>query len=214
MLGWFQALMPKEEKFFDLFERHAAITLTAAQTLRVLLDGGDKVASQCETVFKLEEDADVVAREVAQALRQTFITPFDRGDIQSLIDDMDDAVDQMRQTVKAIRLFDVVAFEPGMVKIGDLVVESAEVAVQTLPLLRSLNANAARIHAANEKTAQLEEESDQLYLQGLKALYLQHKDDHPMDYIVGAEIFGHLEKIVDCFEDVASRIDGILLEHM
>jgi uncharacterized protein Yka (UPF0111/DUF47 family) len=45
-------------------------------------------------------------------------------------------------------------------------------------------------------------------------LYLQHKDDRPMDYIVGAEIFGHLEKIVDCFEDVASRIDGILLEHM
>jgi uncharacterized protein Yka (UPF0111/DUF47 family) len=80
--------------------------------------------------------------------------------------------------------------------------------------LRSLNANAARIHAANEKTVQLEEESDQLYLQGLKALYLQHKDDRPMDYIVGAEIFGHLEKIVDCFEDVASRIDGILLEHM
>lgn len=123
MLGWFQALMPKEEKFFDLFERHAAITLAAAQSLRALLDGGDKVASQCEAVFQLEEDADVVAREVAQALRKTFITPFDRGDIQSLIDDMDDAIDQMRQTVKAIRLFDVVAFEPGMVKIGDLVVE-------------------------------------------------------------------------------------------
>jgi uncharacterized protein Yka (UPF0111/DUF47 family) len=214
MLGWFQALMPKEEKFFDLFERHAAITLAAAQSLRALLDGGDKVASHCEAVFQYEEDADAVAHDVVQALRRTFITPFDRGDIQSLIDDMDDAVDQMRQTVKAIRLFDVVAFEPGMVRIGDLVVESARVAVETLPLLRSLNANAARIHAANEKTAQLEEESDQLYLQGLKALYLQHKDDRPMDYIVGAEIFGHLEKIVDCFEDVASRIDGILLEHM
>ena len=214
MLGWFQALMPKEEKFFDLFERHAAITLAAAQSLRALLDGGDKVASQCEAVFQLEEDADVVAREVAQALRKTFITPFDRGDIQSLIDDMDDAIDQMRQTVKAIRLFDVVAFEPGMVKIGDLVVELARVAVETLPLLRSLNANAARIHAANEKTAQLEEESRPALSSGLESLVFATQGRSSDGLYRRSGDLGDLEKIVDCFEDVASRIDGILPEHM
>jgi uncharacterized protein Yka (UPF0111/DUF47 family) len=51
-------------------------------------------------------------------------------------------------------------------------------------------------------------------LQGLKTLYLTHKESQPMAYIVGAEIFSHLEKVVDCFEDVADRMSGILLEHL
>ena len=214
MLGWFQALMPKEERFFDLFESHARIALVGARALRALLDGGPDVAAHCEAVVKAELDADAVSLEVKQALRRSFITPFDRSDIQGLINDQDDAVDQMRQTVKAIRLFDVDTFEPNMAKIGDTIVASAQILVEAMPLLRSLNANAASLNAANEKIVALEEESDQLYILGLKELYRKHKDDHPMGYIVGSEIFGHLEKVVDCFEDVANRINGILLEHL
>jgi predicted phosphate transport protein (TIGR00153 family) len=214
MLGWLQAMMPKEERFFDLFERHAAISLEAARVLRTLLDGGDRVPALCAEVSKKEDEADVVAREVLLALRRSFITPFDRGDIHALITDMDDAIDQMRQTVKAISLFDVASFDPNMVKIGDLIVESAETALEAMPWLRAINTNAAKLNAANEKIVRLEEESDQLYIQGLKELYQQHKDNQPMAYIVGSEIFGHLEKVVDCFEDLASRINGILLEHM
>jgi predicted phosphate transport protein (TIGR00153 family) len=214
MLGWLQAMMPKEDKFFDLFERHAAISLKAAQTLRALLDGGDKVPALCDEVTRLERDADDVAREVLLALRRSFITPFDRGDIHGLINDMDDAVDQMRQTVKAIMLFDVTEFKPNMVSIGDLAVETAQITLQTLPLLRAMNGNAATINAANETVVKLEEESDLLYIQGLKELYLAHKECQPMAYIVGKEIYAHLEKVVDCFENVANRMSGILLEHL
>ncbi len=204
MLGWLQALMPKETRFFDLFEQHAKIALAAAQTLRALLDGGDEVPQLCAAVSKYEDDADGVSREVLLALRRSFITPFDRGDIHGLINDMDDAVDQMQQTVKAITLFDVISFEPDMVKIGDLIVESAQIALEAMPLLRAISANAAKLNVANEAIVRLEEKSDQLYVHGLKDLYQKHKDDHPMGYIVGSEIFGHLEKVVDCFEDVAN----------
>jgi uncharacterized protein len=214
MLGWLQALMPKEEKFFDLFERHAAIALDSARALRLLLDGGDRVPELCAEVVRLEEVADEVSREVLLALRRSFITPFDRSDIHGLINDLDDAVDQMRQTVKAISLFDVLSFEPGMVQIGDLIVESAQVSLTSMPLLRSINVHAARLNAANEKMTRLEEASDHLYIHGLKLLYQKHKQEGPMDYIVGSEIFGHLEKVVDCFEGVANRISGIILEHM
>jgi predicted phosphate transport protein (TIGR00153 family) len=214
MLGWLQALMPKEARFFDLFEQHAKIALDAAQALRALLDGGDKVPSLCAEVSRKEDEADAVAREVLLALRRSFITPFDRSDIHGLINDMDDAVDQMRQTVKAINLFDVVSFEPGMSRIGDLIVETAQIALEAMPLLRAMNANSAKLNAASETIVRLEEESDQIYIQGLKVLFQKHKDQNPMSYIVGSEIFGHLEKVVDCFEDVANRISGILLEHM
>jgi uncharacterized protein len=214
MLGWFQALMPKEERFFDLFERHSQIALAGAKALRTLLDGGDKVPALCEEIHRLEQEADTVAAEVGQALRRSFITPFDRSDINGLIGDMDDAIDQMRQTVKAITLFEISSFEPGMVKTGDLIVEVARITSESMPLLRAISANAATLNAAGEKIALLEEESDQLYMQGLKDLYRRHKDNRPMDYIVGAEIYGHLEKVVDYFEDVAKQINGILLEHL
>lgn len=214
MLAWLQALMPREDKFFVLFERHAKISVAAARNLRALLDGGDQIPVLREAVIQGEQEADVVSREVLLALRRTFITPFDRGDIHGLISDMDDAVDQMRQTVKAISLFDVTSFAPNMARIGDLIVESAQIAEGALPLLRSLNANAAKINAASEKINALEEESDQLYLAGLKELYQANRDSRPMDYIVGAEIYSHLEKVVDCFESVANRMSGILLEHL
>jgi hypothetical protein len=81
ILGWFQALMPREERFFTLFERHATIVVAGATALQGLLCGGDDVASYCEEIFRREAEADEVAREVLQAVRRTFITPFDRTDI-------------------------------------------------------------------------------------------------------------------------------------
>ena len=91
MLSWFRALMPKEERFFDLFTRHAQVTLAAAEALRALLKGGDNVPQCCREITKRENEADEITREVLTALRRTFITPLDRGDIKDLITSMDDA---------------------------------------------------------------------------------------------------------------------------
>src|SRR5271169_5666668 len=113
MLGWFQALMPKEERFFALFEKHAAIVVAGAEALRGLLQGGDTVEDYCKQIFQREAEADNVTREVLTAVRRTFITPFDRPDIQDLITSMGDAIDQMK-TAKTIILFEVRSFEPQM----------------------------------------------------------------------------------------------------
>ena len=102
MLSWFQALMPKEAKFFDLYERHAQTLVAGSRALRSVLDGGPDIAANCALVSARENEADAVTREVMLAVRRTFITPFDRGDIQDLIASMDDAIDQMQQTTKAI----------------------------------------------------------------------------------------------------------------
>ena len=60
----------------------------------------------------------------------------------------------------------------------------------------------------------MEEESDQLYDSGIAALYRDVGKTDPMAYIVGADIYDHLEKVVDRFEDVANRISGVLIEHL
>ena len=92
MLSWFQALMPKEERFFDLFDRHAVTIVAGAHALRSLLDGGEKVPEHCKEIKRYENDADEVTRDVLLAVRRTFITPFDRGDIRDLITVMDDTI--------------------------------------------------------------------------------------------------------------------------
>src|ERR1700684_4236639 len=119
MLGWFQALMPKEERFFRLFEKHAVIVVAGAEALRGLLQGGDTVQDYCKQIFQREAEADDVTREVLVAVRRTFITPFDRTDIQDLITSMDDAIDQMNKTAKIIDLFEVRSFEPQMREMGE-----------------------------------------------------------------------------------------------
>src|SRR4051812_17668467 len=114
MLDWFQRLLPREEKFFTLFERHAASIALAAVALRKMLDGGEAVASNCRLIMQHESDADAITRDVLIGVRSTFITPFDRGDIKDLITSMDDTIDQMQKTAKAIVLFEVTSFTSEM----------------------------------------------------------------------------------------------------
>lgn len=85
MLGWFRALMPKEDRFFDLFERHAATLVDGAAALRTLLDGSRDLVEACATIAAHEDKADTITQEAMQAVRRTFITPFDRSDIQELV---------------------------------------------------------------------------------------------------------------------------------
>jgi hypothetical protein len=214
MLRWFQALMPKEERFFDLFARHSRTLIAGAEALRELLKGGEDVPRFCRTIAEREEEADEIAREVLAMVRRTFITPFDRSDIQSLISSMDDAIDQMHQTAKAITLYEVRAFDPVMREMGDVIVEAANLTVEAVPLLRSVGREAARLAAITEAVVKLEERSDALHDQGRRDLFLRHRGGDAMAFIVGDEIYDHLEKVSDRFEDVANEINAIVIEHV
>ena len=214
MLNWFQPLLPKEGKFFDHFEAHSKTLVAGAQSLRHLLNGGEAVPLYCAEVARHEDAADQITREVLLSVRRTFITPFDRGDIRDLITSMDDAIDQMHKTAKAITLFDQRDFHPHMPKLGDIIVRTAALTEEAVPLLRSLRGNAARLNAIADEVTRLEDESDNLYDAGIRELYHGPARKDPMAFIVGAEIYDHLEKVVDRFEDVANRISAVLIEHL
>lgn len=214
MLGWFQAMMPKEERFFELFLRHAHVLVAGSKALAGLLEGGDAVPHYCQLIGQHENEADEVTREVMTAVRRTFITPFDRSDIKDLITSMDDAIDQMNKTAKAITLFEVRSFSVPMREIGDIVGQCATLTVEGVTLLRSIGRNAARISAIAEEIRRIEERADQLHDQGLKELFLTHRNANAMDFIVGSEIYDHLEKVVDRFEDVGNEISAIVIEHI
>lgn len=214
MLRWFQALMPKEERFFELFARHAEAVLGGAHALRAMLEGGAEVENRCREVVEFEHRADDATREVLIAVRRTFITPFDRGSIRDLITSMDNAIDQMNKTAKTVMLFDVKDFTPEMKQIGDAIVKSAEITREAVPLLRAISQEAVHISSLTEQLSQIEGHADELHDVGLKALYQAKSKSDPMAFFVGNEVYDHLEKVVDRFDDVANVMHGIVIEHV
>src|SRR5690349_21660113 len=107
MFRWFQALMPHEDRFFRLYDQHARLLVEGAGALCELLQSGQGAPEAARRVMALEIQADAVARDVLLLVRRTFITPFDRGDIKDLINTLDDTIDQMQKTAKAVLLFEV-----------------------------------------------------------------------------------------------------------
>ncbi len=214
LMRWFRALLPKEERFFELFAKHSHAVREGALALRGMLQGGEDTPVFCQRVNQFENDADNITREVLTAVRRTFITPFDRGDIKNLITSMDDAIDQMQQTAKAVMLFEVRSFEPPMREMGTLLVECANLVGRALPLLQSIGNNVSMLTAITEELTKLEGRVDDLHDIGLKELFLKHRNANAMDFIVGVEIYDHLEKVADRFDDVANEINSIVIEQV
>src|SRR6185312_6319105 len=151
MLGWFRALMPREDRFFDLFTRHSQLVVSGAEALQGLLAGGEEVEKYGRRIVELETQADAITHEVMLAVRRSFITPFDRGDIKDLIQSMDDAIDMMHKTVKTIRLFEQSSFDPLMQQMGGEIVKAARLIAEAVTLLDKLGPNAQRLSTIAEE---------------------------------------------------------------
>lgn len=213
MLRWFQALMPKQGRFFELFEEHAGTLVAGADALARLFQGGPDVVEHIRTIHDREHDADDITRTVLQDVRRILITPFDRTAISGLIASMDDAIDQMNGTAKAVTLFELSEFKPQMRDMSGIIVDAARVTAEVIPLLRSIGDNSARILELTARLVELEGIADDIHDDGMKALYKASFEGKPMDFMVGREIYSHLEKVVDRFEDVANEIQGLVLDH-
>jgi uncharacterized protein len=213
MLGWFHALMPKEQRFFELFSQHAEAVVAGAEALRGMLEGGEAIQHNFKLVMDREHDADDVTREVLIAVRRTFITPFDRSAIRGLITSMDNGIDQMQKTAKSVILFDVQSFEPEMKEMADAIVSAAKLVREAVLLLNKVRDEGARLASLTEQISQIEGRADELHDAGLKALFQKAAPGNAMVFIVGNEIYDHLEKVTDRFDDVANELHGIVVEH-
>ena len=216
MLSWFKVLMPKEDRFFMLFVQHATIVVAGAEALRGVLKGGDEVEHYCRMVSDHEKEADEITRQVLVAVRRTFITPFDRTDIQDLVSSLDDSIDEMNKTTKSILLYEVRRFEPQMQQMGDVILQASQLILEAMPLLASIPRNAERLMALTEEVIRIEEQADELDEQGRKKLFLASKDRQGcvMDYIAGTDLYDHLESVVDRFEDVSNEVNALIVDQL
>jgi predicted phosphate transport protein (TIGR00153 family) len=213
-MRWLQAILPKEERFFTLFAEHAAAVVSGAESLRSGLSEHEGLTQKLKVVMDCEHEGDRITREALLAVRRSFITPFDRGDITRLIQSMDDAIDQMQKTAKSILLFNVTRFEPEMVQMAECIVRAAHLMQQAIPLLNSINKNVGELNRLTEQIVQVESEADDIYDAARKRLFEERAPTAPMEFWVAMEILDHLEKVTDSLDDVANEIHSIVTEHV
>lgn len=213
MFAWFQRLLPRQGNFFELFESHAETLGKGANALSRLMQGGPGMADHIQEIFEREHDADAITREVLLTVRRTFLTPFDRSAITDLIASMDDAIDEMQKTAQAVDLYDVTEFSQEMRDITAIIVDAARLTAEALPLLRNISANAARLHELTERLVRMEGQADEIHAAGLKRVFKELGQSDTSQFLIAREIFRHLERVTDSFEDVANEIDGLVIDH-
>jgi len=212
MANWFQSLLPRTSDFFSMFEAHAETLVGGADALATLVEGRTPPEQPIAEINRREHEADDIIRQVLRSVRQTFLTPFDRGAITSLIAAMDDTIDEMQSTARAVALYELRSFEPEMKEMAGMITRSASLIAEAIPLLRDLSRNGTRIHSITEQVVRLETSADDVHARGLKRAFQELSGD-PMQFIATSEIYQHLERIADAFEDVANEIDGIVIDH-
>jgi uncharacterized protein Yka (UPF0111/DUF47 family) len=212
MFAWFQRLLPRKGDFFGMFEAHAATLVAASAALRQLSNDGAGTGDVLRVIRDREHDADEVIRQVLTEVRRTFLTPFDRGAITSLIGAMDDTIDEMLATARAIDLYELRELRPEMKEIVGLISQSADIINEAVPLLRNVSANGRKLHEFTGLVVSLEGQADEIHANGLKRAFQTARAD-PLQFAVAREVFKNLERVMDAFEDVANEIDGLVIDH-
>ncbi|MBV9529024.1 MAG: DUF47 family protein, partial [Sphingomonas sp.] len=148
-----------------MFEAHAATLVAAANAMGRLVDRGvvENGTIDREPIAEInsrEHEADEIIRRVLTSVRRTFLTPFDRGAITSLIGAMDDSIDEIQDTARAISLYEIKSFEPEMRQMVGIIIDAAASTAEAIPMLRDIGRNGARLHELTEKIVQLESQAD------------------------------------------------------
>jgi predicted phosphate transport protein (TIGR00153 family) len=214
VFGWFQRLLPQSGDFFAMFERHSAACVAAAEALQQLVEGRGDRQALITAIRDREHDADDIIRQVLTEVRQTFLTPFDRNAIVGLIGAMDDTIDEVQACASAIELYDFDTFEPEMKSMAAELIKAVQLMDEALPLLRQITRNGAQLHQLTARIVATEGEVDLIHSRGLKGNFARARaGGDTVTFIVAREIYKHLEKIADAFEDVANHIDGLAVDH-
>jgi uncharacterized protein Yka (UPF0111/DUF47 family) len=212
MFGWFQRLLPRKGDFFGMFEAHSATLVAAADALNQLATDGASTKSVLKLIRDQEHEADEVIRQVLSEVRRTFLTPFDRSAITSLIVAMDDTIDEMLAAARAIDLYGLEDFGPQMKQVVGMIAESAHLTAEAVPLLRNVTSNGRKLHELCQKVVRLEGDADEFHAAGLKIAFQSARED-TLQFAVTREVFKNLEKVMNAFEDVANEIDGIVIDN-
>lgn len=208
MLRWF---LPREDDFFGLFERHAALTVEGAREMRRLIAGGQDVPALAARIKQIEHETDVITHTCVERLHKTFITPLDRDAIHQLITRMDDVMDYIESAAIAVSLYELTEMTAPARALADVLVRATEAVAVAVAGLQHVKRRADDILKACIEVNRLENEGDEILRGALAELFRGATD--PLLVLKWKEIYEALENATDRCEDVANVIEGVVLEH-
>jgi predicted phosphate transport protein (TIGR00153 family) len=203
-------LIPRNNAFFDDFDRHTALLVTAAETLTSMTRGeGGAPSDLARRIKQIEEEADRIVHRVVVELRKTFITPLDRDDTHRLISCLDDILDQIESVAYRLALYRLPLPDRHLTSLVQLVERSAVVTRAAVANLREAETRDRALELCVEIN-QLENEADAALRGALAELFSNGVD--PVALIKWKEVFETLEDTTDRCEDVANAIENLLLD--
>ena len=206
----FGRLLPKEGRFFDLFNEHAEQIVQGSRELAALMATGDDLKRRTYTIESIEKRADKITRNTIELLHKTFITPLDRDDIHQLISKMDDILDLIEDSAQLMFLYDVRELTLEAKKLAEICVSCCEKVKAAVALLSNMK-NAPEIMALCTDIDRLESEADHVMRDAIARLFRDEPDVREL--IKLRSVYEHLETVTDRCEDVANIIQGIVIEN-
>jgi len=206
-MAWF---MPREDNFFELFEKAATNAHVASVELLELLEKFDDVKGRAKRIKDIEHAGDKITHDVIERLNKTFITPMDREDIHELICRVDDIVDLIDTAAHRIVLYKIERPTEASIELARCLKHATGVIVDVMPLLRDMK-NARAISEKCIAIQTQENDADRIMQTALEHLFANHHD--PIEIIKWKDLYEEIESATDRCEDVANVLDSIVLKH-
>jgi predicted phosphate transport protein (TIGR00153 family) len=207
----FGRLLPKEGRFFDLFNAHAAQIVRAARELAALMQNYAEREQHARMIDEAEHAADRITAEAIRLLHKTFITPIDREQIHQLVNAMDDICDLIQDATETLTLYDIRAITPETARLADIGLKCCERVKDVVGLLGTDAGNFEAILKTCEEIDRLESDADRVMRAAVSRLFREEKDVREL--IKMKAIYELLEAITDRCLDVANLAEGISLEN-
>lgn len=205
------SLIPREGKFFILFEQSANNALRIAEHLRDLLYKWENVKEKADKITELENEGDAVTHQIIAQLHRTFVTPFDREDIALLAHSLDDVTDNIEAAVDSMLLYKIERPTDRAKELADIIVqETAEVAKAVSEMRHKVELKHILRHCV--EINRLENQGDGVYRSALAELFSNEKDIAAI--IKWREIYEYMENATDRGEDVANVLEGVALKYI
>jgi uncharacterized protein Yka (UPF0111/DUF47 family) len=202
-------LMPREEKFFDLFDEAASILVRSAKRFLDMLTQFDRLPERAEELQDEEHACDLVIERIIKALDRSFVTPMDREDIHALATSLDDVLDNMEETAHRLLTFRIERPTPEQVRMGGIIQECCAHIARAVGLCRTMR-EPDQMEISLREIGRLENEADRIYRVTDAKLFSDPPDI--LALIKLRELYGWMEETVDACREVAQVISGIILK--
>lgn len=204
------SLVPKEKKFFELFEEDSKNAVEIAKLLLDLVNNWENVELKVNHIADLEHQGDEITHKIISNLHTTFITPIDREDIVALANAIDDVVDFIQAAADAMLIYRVTGPTPRSKELANIIVQATEEMEKAMPDLKNPGQlNHILTHCVEMN--RLENAADRVYRSALGELFTDSKN--VTDILKWREIYNHMESATDRCEDVANVLEGVALKY-